>query len=226
VHKIKSEFLIKKLSKKYPMKFDNNDIELDFSDEDDELVQEKKDKFDESILNNEKIFQKIKNLLFNHNKRYIIGNETTIFFKNKENKVNFLYDISILPNFRNNLLSNNNNSKFQQKLEEENYIENKTWRYLNIAKVRLQKIKDDKNFNEYVLCEEEKMLNKEKNNSFKEEETQDENSDDKKIKNKYEFYEIEDYISKKKENQSIVRIIDLKTKKLFYGTYIKMHTSN
>ena len=226
VHKIKSEFLINKLSKKYPMKFDH-DVELELSDEDDESIQEKKDKLDENILNNEKIFRKIKNLFFNQNKKYIIGNETKSFFDNKENKYNYLYDMNILPNFKNNLLRNNgHNNTFQNKLEEINYIDYKTWRYLNQAKIRLQKLKDDKHFNEYVLCGEEVDLNKEKEkNNLTTEETIDENYKET-IKNKYEFYEFEDYLSKKKENQSVVRIIDLKTKKLFYRTFLKMHNSN
>ena len=223
VHKIKSEFMLKKLSKKYPIKKENNH-ENEYSDEDKEIIKEKRDIVDENILNNDKIFKKIKNELFNQNKKYIIGNETKVFFEKKENRINYLYDINLLPNFKNNLLRESGIT-FQRKLEEENYIENKNWRYLNKAKIRLQKLKDDKSFNEYVLCEEEEDLNKEKNNQLENEETSIDNNN-KKFKEKYESYEIEDYLSKKKENQSVVRIIDLKTKKMFYGTFIKMHNKN
>ena len=223
VHKIKSEFMLKKLSKKYPIKKENNH-ENEYSEEDEEIIKEKRDIVDEHILNNNKIFKKIKNEFFNQNKKYIVGNETKIFFEKKENIVNFLYDIKILPNFKNNLLRNSGIT-FQRKLEEENYIDNKNWRYLNKAKIRLQKLKDDKNFNEYVLCEEEEDLNKEKNNQLDNEETNIDNNNIT-FKEKYESYDIEDYLSKKKENQSVVRIIDLKTKKMFYGTFIKMHNKN
>ena len=222
VHKIKTEYMIHQLKKKYPLKFDN-DKENEYSDEDEEIIQEKRDFADGGILGNDKIFRKIRNVLFNQNKRYVIGQETKNFFKNKENIYNFLYDINLLPNFKNNLLRKEGYT-FQEKLEGENFIEYKTWKYLNKAKIRMQKLKDDENFNEFVLYEEDLKANKESKDADgfminREEKIH------KTYKEKYESFEVEDYLSKKKQNQSIVNIIDDKTKKFFYGTFLKIHNN-
>ena len=234
VHKINSEYMIKKLNEKYPIKSYN---EYEFSDEKEEITKEKRDKVDDNILNNKKIFDKIKNVLFNHNKKYILGKETKLFFESKENIFNFLYDIYLVPQFKNNLLKKGGLT-FQKKLEEENYIDHKTWKYLNMIKIKLQKLKDDSNYIDFIPYEEE-VLNKENkdnkdNNENKENlENKDinktevkNNEDNIKYKDKYESFENEDYLSKKKENQSIVNLIDEKTKKFFYGTFLKIHNKN
>lgn len=213
VHKIKTEYMIRKLKKKYPMKQDS-DFYNEISDEDDENIQENRDNVDENMLNNDKIFKKIKNELFNQSEKNIIGNETKKFFKLKENKINFLYDINLLPNFKNNLLKKNGYS-FQRKLEEENYIDYRIWRYLNKAKIRMQLIKDDENFNDLLPYEEEENKNKEI--------LTNQEKINKKYRERYEKYEIEDYLSKKKENQSVVKVINERGKKLFYGTFLKIH---
>ena len=220
VHKIKTDYMIHRINKKYATKFDN-EIENQYSDEDEDIVQEERDIVDEGILNNDKIFGKIKNVLFNQNKRYSIGLETKNFFKTKENIYNFLYDINLLPNFKNNLLKKEGFT-FHQKLEEENFIEYITWKYLNVAKIRMQKLKDDENFNEYLLYEEDLNLNKESKDADKFL-INGEEKNNKIYKDKYESFEVEDYLSKKKQNQSSVKIIDDKTKKFFYGTFLKIH---
>ena len=217
VHKIKTDYMINRLNKKYPIKLDN-EIENQYSDEDDDLIEEKRDTVEENILNNNKIFSRIKNELFNQNKKYMLGNETKEFFKTKENKYNFLYDINLLPNFRNNLLRKDGYN-FQKKLDEENYIDYKTWRYLNKAKIRIQKIKDDENFNECVIYEED--LNKENKDIL----NKTEDKLNKKYKEKYESFEVEDYLSQKKENQSVVKVINEKTKKFFYKTFLRLHNN-
>ena len=223
VHKIKTDYMIHRLKKKYPMKLDS-EKEYQYSDEDEEMVQEKRDFVDGGILGDDKIFRKIKNVLFNQNKRQFIGQETKNFFKKKENKYNFLYDINLLPNFKNNLLRKEG-CTFQQKLEGENFIEYKTWRFLNKAKIRLQKIKDDENFSEFVLYEDDLKTNKESKDEDRFMVIR-ERKISKTYKEKYESFEVEDYLSKKKQNQSIVNIIDDKTKKFFYGTFIKIHNNN
>ena len=219
-HKIKTEYMILKMNKKYPIKTDK-EIESMYKDEDEEIYEmEDKDTIEESVFDNNKIFGKIKNFLFNQNLKYKIGKEVKQFFDSKENKINFLYDICLLPNFKNNLLKKNENGKlFLQKLEAENYIDCITWRYLNKAKIRLQKIKDDPNFFEIEFEEEENELNKDDKNIVSE----DNINNNKLYKEKYECFEIEDYISKKKESQSIVKIMNEKSKKLFYGTFLKLH---
>ena len=222
VHKIKTDYMIHRLKKKYPMKFDN-EKENEYSDEDEEMIQEKRDFVDGGILSNDKIFRKIKKVLFNQNQKHVIGQETKNFFKKKENKYNFLYDINLLPNFKNNLLKKEGYT-FQQKLEEENFIEYKTWKYLNKAKIRMQKIKDDENFNEFVLYEEDLKANKESKDEYRFLVSREQKIS-KTYKEKYESFEVEDYLSKKKENQSSVNIIDNKTKKFFYGTFLKIHNN-
>ena len=220
VHKIKSEYMILRMKKKYPIK---SDKELDniYKDEDEDIIElEGKDVVEESILNNNKIFGKIKNVLFNQNLKYKLGKETKEFFETKENKINFLYDICLLPNFKNNLIAKNENGYiFLPKLETENYIDCITWRYLNKAKFRLQKIKDDPNFFEIEIEEEDELSKGHKNLVS----IDNNNINDELYKEKYECFEIEDYICKKKESQSVVTIMNEKSKKLFYGTFLKLH---
>mgnify|MGYP003571385193 CR=1 FL=1 len=216
VHKVKSEYMVRKLFKKYPL-MSESDKNIEYSD--DEYEEEKRDILDEKILNNGKIFKKIKNLLINQDQKYTFGNETEKFFKKKENQINYLFDVKILPNFRNSLLRENGYT-FQEKLDEENYVENRTWKYLNKAKIKLQKNKDDKKYNEYPILDGEESnediidLNDNKDEEIK---------DNKRLKEKYDLFDIEDYLTKKKENQSVVKVINEKTKKFFYGTFLKMH---
>ena len=216
VHKVKSEYMVRKLIKKYPL-MSESEKNIEYSD--DEYEEEKKDILDEKILNNGKIFRKIKNLLINQDQKYTFGNETEKFLKKKENQINYLFDVKILPNFRNSLLRENGYT-FQEKLDEENYVENTTWKYLNKAKIKLQKYKDDKKYNEFPLLDGEESnedtidLNDNKYKEIK---------DNKRLKEKYDLYDIEDYLTKKKENQSVVQVINGKTKKFFYGTFLKMH---
>ena len=92
-------------------------------------------------------------------------------------------------------------------------------RYLNKAKIRIQKIKDDENFNECVLYEED--LNKENKDIL----NKTEDKLNKKYKEKYEWFEVEDYLSQKKENQSVVKVINEKTKKFFYRTFLRLHNN-
>jgi hypothetical protein len=218
VHKIKSEYMVRKLLKKYPM-MSQSDKKIDYND--DEYEEEKNDILDENIFNNGKIFRKIKNVLINQDQKYIFGNETEKFFKKKENKINYLFDIKLLPNFRNNLLRENGYS-FQEKLDEDNYVESRIWKYLNKAKIKLQKYKDDKKNNEYPLLDEEES-NEDTIDLYHNENK--EKKDNKRLEEKYDLYDIEDYLSKKKENQSVVQVINGKTKKLFYGTFLKMHNA-
>jgi len=216
VHKVKSEYMVRKLFKKYPM-MSESDKNIDYSEDD--FEEEKKDILDEKILNNGKIFRKIKNLLINQDQKYIFGNETEKFFKKKENQINFIFDVKILPNFRNNLLRENGYS-FQEKLDEGNYVENKTWKYLNKAKIKLQKLKDNKKYTKYVVLDGEESSE----DSIELKDNKDkEIKSNKKLKEKYDLYDIEDYLTKKKENQSVVQIINSKTKKFFYRTFLKMH---
>jgi hypothetical protein len=210
--------MVRKLLKKYPM-MSQSDKKIDYND--DEYEEEKNDILDENIFNNGKIFRKIKNVLINQDQKYIFGNETEKFFKKKENKINYLFDVKVLPNFRNNLLRENGYT-FQEKLDEDNYVEKRTWKYLNKAKIKLQKDKDDKKNNEYHLLDGEESnediidLNDNKVKEIK---------DNKRLKEKYDLYDIEDYLTKKKESQSIVQVINEKTKKFFFRTFLKMHNA-
>lgn len=81
VHKIKSEYMVRKLLKKYPL-MSESDKNIEYSD--DEYEEEKMDILDEKILNNGKIFRKIKNLLINQDRKYVFGNETDKFFKKRK----------------------------------------------------------------------------------------------------------------------------------------------
>ena len=77
-----------------------------------------------------------------------IGPET--FYKNFENRINFLQDVYQVPYFKNNLINYFHSENKAQKLcEYQNYIEHGIVQYLNVLKVKIQREKDE-------LIEEEK----------------------------------------------------------------------
>ena len=118
-------------------------------------------------------------------------------------------DIYLLPNFKNNLIKQTYDSN---KLDQKNFIEKNTIRYLNIAKIKIQKNKDEKDTSGYI---------NEQINEYALDDTDIEL--DKNYTDKYDLYDMEDYLTKKKFNQSEVSIFNEKNKYLFYNTFMKLH---
>ena len=159
---------------------------------------EEKDEVDDKNLGKIKLFTRIRNYLINQNKEDVIGKETRIFYENKENRINFLDDINLIPHFKNNLV---NSTLDIDKLANINYIEHNTLRNLNISRINIQKHKDYKNTKEY----EKEMIEQKKMEGLDIE-------FDKNYTEKYDLYDMEDYLTKKKINQSEVKIFNDKNK--------------
>jgi hypothetical protein len=104
------------------------------------------DKVPNKSLEDMKILDNIKNFLTAKDSKLnqaLVKND--IFYSKFENKVNFLYDINLVPNFKNNLVNN-----FLKNVDDEiyiicnNYIDHGINIYLNKLKVKIQKRKDEK----------------------------------------------------------------------------------
>ena len=208
IHNLNSDFMIKLIEKKNRIIL-NTAKQYEIENKDAELLKEEKDKIDDKNLGKVKIFNKIRNYLINQYKKYFIGKEAKEFFSKKENRVNFLDDIYLLPNFKNNLIKQTYDSN---KLDQKNFIEKNTIRYLNIAKIKIQKNKDEKDTSGYI---------NEQINEYALDDTDIEL--DKNYTDKYDLYDMEDYLTKKKFNQSEVSIFNEKNKYLFYNTFMKLH---
>jgi len=98
------------------------------------------------------------------------------------------------------------------KLYHINFIDHNTLRYLNIAKIKIQKNKDQRHTLEYI----QEQIGEEKVDLSKIE-------IDKNYTEKFDLFEIEDYLAKKKFNQNEVKIFNDKTKFFFYNTFMKLH---
>ena len=209
IHKINTEYMLKLIKKKDQIIL-NNAKKYKYANTSAELLLEERDKVDDKNLGKVKIFNKIRNYLINQYKGHIIGKEAKQFYSKKENLINFLYDINLLPNFKNNLIKQTYNSN---KLDQKNFIEHNNLRYLNIAKIKIQKNKDIKNTSEYI----QEQINEEEKIDVSKIEL------DKNYTEKYDLYDMEDYLTKKKINQSQVKILDDKEKYYFYNTFMKIH---
>ena len=208
IHKIKSDYLIDFIEKKNRSIL-NSARQYKYSNMNEELIEEEKDRVDDKNLGTIKMFKRVRNYLINQYRKYFIGKEATEFFSKKENRINFLYDINLLPYFKNNLVKQTLNVN---KLDQNNFIEHNTTRYLNIAKIMIQKEKDCESVLEYLkenMDENDMEINNiELNKNYTE---------------KYDLFDIEDYISKKKFNQSEVKRFNDTNKELFYNTFMKLH---
>ena len=211
IHQIKSDYMIDYIEKKNQIIL-LNAKQYEKENKNEELKIEERDKVDDRNLGKVKIFQRIRKYLVNQYHKYIIGKDIKQFFSNKENKINFLYDIYLLPNFKNSLIKQTYNSK---KLENKNFVDHHTLRYLNVAKIILQKMYDKKlSLSQIELINEE--INKERVDLSRIEL-------DKNYTEKFDLFDIEDYLTKKKINQSRVEIFNEKTKSFFYNTFLKIH---
>ena len=90
-----------------------------------------------------KIIKKVRKVVFNPNE---IKYKNFEFFNKYENKINFIYDISRVPYFKNRLIKYNSEInkeiKYINELDGHNFIEHKVFDFLNLKKVKIQQIKD------------------------------------------------------------------------------------
>jgi hypothetical protein len=208
IHKLNSDFMIKSIEKK------NNYIlncakQYENEIKNGEIEGEEKDKIDDKNLGKVKLSEKIRKYLINRFQKNSVGKEAINFYSNKENLINFLYDINLLPTFKNNLVKQTYDSN---KLNILNYINHSTIRNLNIAKIKIQKNKDIRNTFEFIR----EQIGEEKIDLSKIEL-------DKNYTDKYDLFEMEDYLTKKKLNQSKVKLFNEKEKFYFYNTFMKLH---
>ena len=104
---------------------------------------EKKDSMNPNYLEYLKIIKKVRKVVFNPNE---IKYKNFEFFNKYENKINFIYDISRVPYFKNRLIKYNSEInkeiKYINELDGHNFIEHKVFDFLNLKKVKMQQIKD------------------------------------------------------------------------------------
>ena len=139
--------------------------------------------------------------LINQNKEDVIGKDTRIFYENKENRINFFFFINLIPHFKNNLV---NSTLDIDKLANINYIEHNTLRNLNISRINIQKHKDYKNTKEY----EKEMIEQKKMEGLDIE-------FDKNYTEKYDLYDMEDYLTKKRLTKAKLKYLMIKIKSFF-----------
>ena len=207
-HDLNSDYLIKFIEKKNQYIF-KKAKQYESEKKSGEFEVEQKDKVDDKNLGKVKLSNEIRDYLINQNLKSLLGKEAINFYSKKENIINFLYDINLLPNLRNNLLKQTYDSN---KLNQICFIDHNSVRYLNIAKVKIQKNKDKRKTFDYI----KEQIEQEKVDLSKIEL-------DKNYTDKYDLYDMEDYLTKKKLNQSKVKIFNKKKQFYFYNTFLKLH---
>ena len=170
VHDKRSDYLIKKItkSKSYIVLQPNYVFKQKYPKE--EMI-EMRDEVPSLPFNAQNLINEIRNLFSQEYKfNYIQINEE--FFKNFENRINFMYDIYRVPVFKNNLVKiklNKIDSLAFEEWKNINVINPTTWNYLNRIKTKIQREKDEelrKQKEEEIRKKEEeeemKFLNKRK----------------------------------------------------------------
>ena len=170
------------------------------------LEEEQKDKINSDFFNINKVSNKILKYFENANKKYSTSGETIdSFFKKYDNQINFIKDIYSVPSFKNKFIKFGDDM-FSDKLNKNNYIDQKTWKYLNKVKINLQKIKDEKaKYKLFINEDDKKKLVRNKS------EAEDEK------------FDVINYLVHKKNLQSVVNIPSNKSKELFREIYLKKY---
>ena len=170
------------------------------------LKEEEKDKVNLDFFKIEKVSKKIINSFENLNKKYSTSEETVnSFFKKYDNQINFIKDINSVPFFKNKLIRFGDDI-FSDKLDQNNYVDQKTWKYLNKIKINLQKIKDEKTKDKLFVDEDDEIKLKRTKNEIRNEK-----------------FDAMSYLVHKKNVQSIVSIPSNQEKKLFQEMYLEKH---
>jgi len=116
--------------------------------------------FSDAKKNLKKYIYSINDINFNEDKNYIL-------FKTYENRINYIYDMCHIPNFKNHLLKYNNKIDYEinyiNELDCPNFIDYNAWNYLNMKKAKIQSFIDKSNKEK----EEEKIINNGNDNDIK-----------------------------------------------------------
>ena len=187
---------------------------------------------DIKILDNIKIFLTAKDNKLNQT---LVKNDS--FYSKFENKVNFLYDMNLIPNFKNNL------GNFLKNVDDEiyiicnNYIDHGINVYLNKLKIKIQKRKDEKlKKNRKIDLKNIKKLNNEEEKKYYDNLIKDDynildeylkekknliNSPEQ-IKNDDErIYELNDFFENKYVKYKNVKFTNERIKEKIFNFYIK-----
>ena len=154
-HEISTNYLINKYLKENlekKVKFKIKSLEIDFDEA------EFNDKFNDFNYYDIKLLEKIKNFLRAKDSKFNQEKINLNFYKNFQNRVNFLFDMNIIPCFKNNL-----NKKFINEKNQicNNFIEPGIAYYLNQIRVEKQKKIDEKNKNLLIQNKNENNINNE-----------------------------------------------------------------
>ena len=193
VHEKSSNYLISTImkSKSYSILYDRGFTKKIDANE----LLELRDKVPNIAFESEKMIKQIKNL-FSQDFKFNNISFNEEFYKNLENKINFMEDIYRVPIIKNNLVKikiDKNKSLGVNEWKNINVINHTTWNYLNQLKRKIQREKDEKEkkLKEYLKKkkEEEKEYeilqkkNKEKNKEKSEEiKTETISKDEEKLK--------------------------------------------
>jgi len=144
-HERSTDYLIQKIKKSKSYQILQPNYVFKQKNPKEEII-EMKDVVPSLPFNAQDIINQIKNLFsqeFNFN--YTQINDE--FFKNFENRINFIFDIYRVPIFKNNLVKiilNKGKSLEIEEWKNINVINTTTWNYLNRLKSKIQKEKDEK----------------------------------------------------------------------------------
>ena len=227
-HEISTNYLINKYLKENlekKVKFKIKSLEIDFDEA------EFKDKFNDFNYYDIKLLEKIKNFLRAKDSKFNQEKINLNFYKNFQNRVNFLFDMNIIPCFKNNL-----NKKFINEKNQicNNFIEPGIAYYLNQIRVEKQKKIDEKNKNLLIQNKNDNKNDNNNNNNNNKENIENsfeklknqilnEIIEDKKekiieLENKENRYEFEDFFVNKYQRFENVNLCNEKEKIIIFNS--------
>ena len=216
-HEISTNYLINKYSKENlekKVQFKIKSFKNDFDEE------EFKDKFNDFNYYDNKLLEKIKNFLRAKDNKLNQEKINLNFYNNFQNRVNFLFDMNIVPCFKNNLIKKFINEKNQIC---NNFIEPGIAYYLNQIRVEKQKLIDEKNKKIQNENDNKNIKNNEKSNENFKEQILSEIIKEKKEKildfeNKENKYKFEDFFANKYQRFENVNLCTEKEKKIIFNS--------
>ena len=144
-HKVRSAFFLDKVNESNKKEMIKNKIYLQKEKEKIEDEKELRDKVFYPSLDIQRISKQIKLILRNENRFNKFAKIHEKFFDNFSNRINFLYDNFKPPNIKNNLTKITfEDMKNEKKLGLINRVGNEVINYLSYAKIKLQRLKDER----------------------------------------------------------------------------------
>ena len=110
------------------------------------LEEEAKDVIDINFIEYSDAKKKLKKYLYFVNEKNFNEDKNYIMFKTYQNRINYIYDMCHIPNFKNHLLKYNNKIDYEisyiNELDCPNFIDYNSWNYLNMKKAKIQTLID------------------------------------------------------------------------------------